>query len=388
MAGSEVLTQAAAWVHEMLQPRGPLQLVDGAGQVWRAARGQRPGDFAVWREPPAPQEERPKLAVRVAGASPPKTAPAFARPASGCARGLQYSLLRVIGGGSYGQVWLAQEPQGRLVAIKRAVRERRALEHEAAVLHGLRHGCIADCLDFFRDAAGVAHMVQTLACGTLLNLLAAPVERRRTLHALGAMRLGLLAVHAAGYAHLDLSPCNVLVYADGSVRLADFGTAQREGEAIRALYIGKRKYRAPELLVGALRVDRRMDLWSLGVIGLELAVRRDSVLLGRTTLQQLLLVLELLGPPPPAQVQTWLEGAPAPALALHWPPTLAGLAPHVLDEAAYRLSVGLLSYDAGARAEALRAWPQLMRQLRAPPAAPASRRRTADCGARKPRRSA
>ena len=59
MAGSEVLTQAAAWVHEMLQPRGPLQLVDGAGQVWRAARGQRPGDFAVWREPPAPQQRGP-----------------------------------------------------------------------------------------------------------------------------------------------------------------------------------------------------------------------------------------------------------------------------------------------------------------------------------------
>jgi serine/threonine-protein kinase len=81
--------------------------------------------------------------------------------------------------------------------------------------------------------------------------------------------------------HRDLSPENIMVLADGSVRLLDFGLAKLDdkfkGLTMVGANLGKLMYMAPEQELDAAGVDHRADLYSLGVIFFE-------VLVGRTPL--------------------------------------------------------------------------------------------------------
>jgi serine/threonine-protein kinase len=81
--------------------------------------------------------------------------------------------------------------------------------------------------------------------------------------------------------HRDLSPENIMVLADGSVRLLDFGLAKLDdkfkGLTMVGANLGKLMYMAPEQELDAGAVDYRADLYSLGVILFELLVGRTPL---------------------------------------------------------------------------------------------------------------
>ena len=69
--------------------------------------------------------------------------------------------------------------------------------------------------------------------------------------------------------HRDVSPHNVMISTDGTVKLLDFGIARAETEVMGGRLEGKIAYAAPEQLQGGL-VDRRSDLWAVGIMMYEL----------------------------------------------------------------------------------------------------------------------
>jgi serine/threonine protein kinase len=104
---------------------------------------------------------------------------------------------------------------------------------------------------------------------------------------------------ALGIVHRDISPSNILVGYDGSIKVVDFGIAKASArqETRSSSLKGKISYMSPEQCKGA-EVDRRSDVYSLGVVLYELATTTrlfkgesdylvmDQIVNGRVTLPQ------------------------------------------------------------------------------------------------------
>jgi CRP-like cAMP-binding protein len=195
-----------------------------------------------------------------------------------------YTVRQRLGRGAMGIVYAATDSSdGRPVALKMLrhdlALDRHATERfhqEADILQQLKH---VNIIRVFREfsAFGTSFIAMELCPGmSLTDLLAqldrmpAPVARQ----VIGQLACGLNYAHQAGVAHRDLKPSNVMLAADGTAKLADFGLARRvacEQVELTGLgqMLGTPRYMAPEQLDGD-RGDARSDLFSLGCIAYEL----------------------------------------------------------------------------------------------------------------------
>src|SRR6266545_3796442 len=150
---------------------------------------------------------------------------------------------------------------------------------EGAVLRRLQHPNIVGILDTFEQAGRYAIVMEYVPGGSLRALL----EQARRLPLEQVLTLGLeLAdalsrAHHLGIIHRDLKPENVLLAADGTPRLTDFGMARWEQD-VTALtqsgtLFGSPAYMSPEAVRGE-ELDARSDVWSLGVLLYELLAGR------------------------------------------------------------------------------------------------------------------
>ena len=98
--------------------------------------------------------------------------------------------------------------------------------------------------------------------------------------------------------HRDIKPNNLLIAADGEVKLADFGLARSFSDPYRAMtsQVITRWYRPPELLFGARFYSGAVDIWSMGMVFAELVLRTPFVP-GNTDLHQLELICQAIGTP-------------------------------------------------------------------------------------------
>lgn len=87
---------------------------------------------------------------------------------------------------------------------------------------------------------------------------------------------GLAFCHSHRVLHRDLKPQNLLINADGSIKLADFGLARAFGVPVRTYTheVVTLWYRAPEILLGCKYYSTAVDIWSLGCIFAEMVTRR------------------------------------------------------------------------------------------------------------------
>lgn len=146
-----------------------------------------------------------------------------------------YTHGRELGRGASGRVVLARhDATGTPVAIKYLNRAADGgdLRAEAEVLAGLRSPHVTRLHEYVesnRGCAIVMELVDGVALRTLLREEGATTPRAALVVLKGSL-LGLAAAHAAGVVHRDYKPGNVLVAADGTSKLVDFGIAVRSGD--------------------------------------------------------------------------------------------------------------------------------------------------------------
>ncbi|KAL2168610.1 hypothetical protein VTG60DRAFT_7096 [Thermothelomyces hinnuleus] len=98
--------------------------------------------------------------------------------------------------------------------------------------------------------------------------------------------------------HRDIKPNNLLIAADGEVKLADFGLARSFADPGRRMTANviTRWYRPPELLFGARHYGGAVDIWSVGMVFAELIIRAPF-LAGNTEVEQIALICKHVGTP-------------------------------------------------------------------------------------------
>jgi tRNA A-37 threonylcarbamoyl transferase component Bud32 len=195
----------------------------------------------------------------------------------------RYRLIRPLGRGGMGAVWLGEDQlAGRQVAVKELrppagvseaeqdVFRRRALA-EARSAARLSHPNAVTLYDVIpaSPADDAVYLIMEYVDGATLGQV---IEREGPLSepraaGIALQMLSILdAAHALGIVHRDIKPANIMITAAGQVKLADFGIAHMVGgtRLTGSGVIGTPAYMAPEQLQG-LDITPAVDLWALGV---------------------------------------------------------------------------------------------------------------------------
>jgi hypothetical protein len=195
--------------------------------------------------------------------------------------------IRQVGSGGMCKIYLAEsERAGTMVVLKvfsqvpdvseRLVSFDRFIQ-EYEIVAGLNHPNIVRIYDLgiADDHAYIA--MEHFPAGDLRARMKTPLSARTAVHYLAQIASALDAIHAVGVLHRDLKPANVMLRADGTLCLIDFGLAKAnemdvELTGSREIF-GTPYYMSPEQGHAEL-IDMRSDLYSLGVVFYEMLTGR------------------------------------------------------------------------------------------------------------------
>lgn len=109
---------------------------------------------------------------------------------------------------------------------------------------------------------------------------------------------GLYYCHAHRVLHRDLKPQNLLINKEGNLKLADFGLARAFGIPLRTYTheVVTLWYRAPEVLLGSRHYSTAIDMWSVGCIFAEMAMKQP-LFPGDSEIDEIFRIFRVLGTP-------------------------------------------------------------------------------------------
>jgi serine/threonine-protein kinase len=199
-----------------------------------------------------------------------------------------YEVDAVLGRGGMGVVFRARHIRlNRVVALKMALagayaepRERERFQREAEAVAALRHPNVVQVYDVDEVDGRPYFTMEYVEGGSLSQKLAGtPQPAGPAAALLAALAAAVRAAHATGIVHRDLKPANILLTADGTPKVTDFGLARRldggPGLTRTGVALGTPSYMAPEQVDGESdAVGPATDVYALGAILYELLTGR------------------------------------------------------------------------------------------------------------------
>jgi len=218
----------------------------------------------------------------------------------------RYEVIEKIGAGGMGDVFLARDTQLERLAALKVLPELHAADaarvsrfiREAKAASALNHPNIITIYEILNFES--SHLIATefIEGETLRSRQRrAPLSLPEVIDVASQVSAALSAAHSAGIVHRDIKPENIMLRKDGLVKVLDFGLAkltERADEDVKAtaptrtvatdpgIVMGTVSYMSPEQVRGLPDIDRRADIWSLGVVMYE-AVMGDPPFSGGTT---------------------------------------------------------------------------------------------------------
>ncbi|WP_027728904.1 serine/threonine-protein kinase [Treponema sp. C6A8] len=189
----------------------------------------------------------------------------------------KYKVTGIVAKGGMGVVYKAIHPSlKRYVVIKKMTARGKStngerFKKEAQILLDLQSPYIVHLFDYFTEG-GFRYMVEELVDGAALDKV---IEKETALPVPVAMLFMQDACYALKYAHSkeivhrDIKPGNILISKRGEIKLADFGIASdAEGDTITqsGVALGTPAYMPPEQFEDSSKVDRRADIYALGIM--------------------------------------------------------------------------------------------------------------------------
>jgi serine/threonine protein kinase len=199
-----------------------------------------------------------------------------------------YEILRELGRGGMGVVYKARHlGLDRIVALKMILvgeyagaQERARFRSEAETVARLQHPNIVQIHEVGEQGGRAFFSLEFAAGGSLAQkIAAAPPSEAEAAGLVETLARAMHAAHERGVVHRDLKPANVLLTADGTPKIADFGLAKRLDADARhtrsGAVLGTPSYMAPEQASGkGGAVGPPADVYALGAILYELLTGR------------------------------------------------------------------------------------------------------------------
>ncbi|ETE63578.1 Mitogen-activated protein kinase 8 [Ophiophagus hannah] len=240
----------------------------------------------------------------------------------------RYQNLKPIGSGAQGIVCAAYDALlERNVAIKKLSRPFQNQTHakrayrELVLMKCVNHKNIIGLLNVFTPQKSLeefqdVYIVMELMDANLCQVIQMELDHERMSYLLYQMLCGIKHLHSAGIIHRDLKPSNIVVKADCTLKILDFGLARTAGTSFMMTpYVVTRYYRAPEVILG-MGYKENVDIWSVGCIMGEM-IKGGVLFPGTDHIDQWNKVIEQLGTPCPEfmkklqpTVRTYVENRP------------------------------------------------------------------------------
>ncbi|GAA5926570.1 TFIIH complex serine/threonine-protein kinase subunit KIN28 [Sporobolomyces koalae] len=219
----------------------------------------------------------------------------------------KYTKDKKVGEGTYAVVYLGRDiDTGKKIAIKKIKvgQFKDGLDmsaiREVKFLRELNHPNVIQLVDVFSNKSNLNLVLEFLDTD-----LEAVIRDKSLVFQTGDVKSwmlmtfkGLEFCHRNWILHRDMKPNNLLISADGVLKIADFGLAREYADegAKMTCQVVTRWYRPPELLLGARSYSTGVDTWAAGCIFAELMLR-VPFMAGESDMEQLQTIFNALGTP-------------------------------------------------------------------------------------------